>query len=153
MGASCNGCTPAQLTRLGWSADGLDRRVQGATPGAQAAVQEAVQKATGSEVLIHFSVRDTGIGISQPNISRLFQSFSQVLSQASFQPAVPHTQQSQDGQSSAVAPSVLLSVSLSASHEQGIRGFTLTSCLKVPGARCQVPNPPFGLCARMRSSW
>ena len=37
-----------------------------------------MQKATGPEVLIHFSVRDTGIGISQQNISRLFQSFSQV---------------------------------------------------------------------------
>lgn len=65
---------------LGVSADGPEGRIQGATPGAQAAVQEAVQKATGREVLIHFSVRDTGIGISQPNISRLFQSFSQVIS-------------------------------------------------------------------------
>ena len=41
-------------------------------------MKEAVQKASGPEVLIHFSVRDTGIGISQQNISRLFQSFSQV---------------------------------------------------------------------------
>jgi len=41
-------------------------------------VKDAVQKATGPEVLIHFSVRDTGIGINQDNISRLFQSFSQV---------------------------------------------------------------------------
>ena len=37
-----------------------------------------MQKAAGQEVLVHFSVRDTGIGISRENISRLFQSFSQV---------------------------------------------------------------------------
>ena len=41
-------------------------------------MKEAVQKAAGQEVLLHFSVRDTGIGISKENISRLFQSFSQV---------------------------------------------------------------------------
>lgn len=52
--------------------------MQGPTPAAQAAVKDAVQKATGQEVLIHFSVRDTGIGISEENIARLFQSFSQV---------------------------------------------------------------------------
>ena len=51
--------------------------MQGGTLAAQAAVKDA-KKATGPEVLIHFSVRDTGIGISQQNISRLFQSFSQV---------------------------------------------------------------------------
>ena len=59
-------------------ADGPERRMQGPTPAAQAAVKDAVRKATGQEVLIHFSVRDTGIGISQENIARLFQSFSQV---------------------------------------------------------------------------
>lgn len=41
-------------------------------------MKDAVDRATGQEVLIHFSVRDTGIGISPNNISRLFQSFSQV---------------------------------------------------------------------------
>ena len=69
-------CTAHHFSAV--SADGPDRRIQAATPAAQAAVKDAVQKATGPEVLIHFSVRDTGIGISQQNISRLFQSFSQV---------------------------------------------------------------------------
>ena len=32
----------------------------------------------GREMVIHFSVRDTGIGIGREDISRLFQSFSQV---------------------------------------------------------------------------
>ena len=43
-------------------------------------MKDAVHKAAGQEVLVHFSVRDTGIGISRENISRLFQSFSQVCS-------------------------------------------------------------------------
>ena len=63
---------------MAMGAEGPDGRIEGASPVAQAAVKDAVQKATGPEVLIHFSVRDTGIGISQQNISRLFQSFSQV---------------------------------------------------------------------------
>ena len=50
-------------------------------------MKDAVHKATGQEVLVHFSVRDTGIGISKENISRLFQSFSQVRAVAKYMSA------------------------------------------------------------------
>lgn len=53
-------------------------RIEGATPAAKAAAKEAVAEADGPKMMIHFSVRDTGIGISKEDLSRLFQSFSQV---------------------------------------------------------------------------
>ena len=54
-----------------------NQRITGATPAAEAAAKEAVARADGQEMLVHFSVRDTGIGISKEDLGLLFQSFSQ----------------------------------------------------------------------------
>ncbi|BDA47022.1 probable sensor histidine kinase GacS [Coccomyxa sp. Obi] len=56
----------------------LPRGISGATPAIEAATKEAVARADGQETMIHFSVRDTGIGISKEDLGLLFQSFSQV---------------------------------------------------------------------------
>jgi hypothetical protein len=55
-----------------------ERRVEGATVAVREAVKEALSHQDGSEMLIHFSVRDTGIGIRKDDLHRLFHSFSQV---------------------------------------------------------------------------
>ena len=55
----------------------LPQGISGATPAVQAAKNEALARADGPETMIHFSVRDTGIGISKEDLGLLFQSFSQ----------------------------------------------------------------------------
>ncbi|KXZ53572.1 hypothetical protein GPECTOR_6g489 [Gonium pectorale] len=75
----CSGETLLTLITAA-AAAALDQAAAAATPGAQTAAAAA---ATGPEadwplMVIHFSVRDTGIGIAPADLGRLFNSFTQV---------------------------------------------------------------------------
>ena len=71
----------------GSNGNGPVQSIEGAMPAVKDAVEDAVAQADAQEMLIHFSVRDTGIGIRKDDLGRLFHSFSQVC-QTSDSPSV-----------------------------------------------------------------
>lgn len=80
-GSSAAGSAPRSGGRSGASslpAPAAAAPVAPAAAPAAAAGGGKLASCEGRSLILHFAVRDTGIGISAENIGRLFQSFSQV---------------------------------------------------------------------------